>query len=253
MTKVKMKTYSETLLALLVGCSLTACGSMDRVANIGKPPEMARIENPQLQPGYQPVSMPMPAPQASHMQPNSLWDSNRQAFFKDQRASDVGDILTVLIEISDEAELDNETERSRSSSEGAGLNSLLGYEASLDRILPQAVDNGNLIEAGADSSHNGSGSIGREEDISVTLAAIITQILPNGNFVIQGRQEVRVNFEKRILQVAGIIRPEDISTQNTIGYDQIAEARIIYGGEGQITDVQQPRYGQQLYDIVFPF
>lgn len=253
---IKSDIFKRTLhtsVFVALGLGLTACGAGERIANIGKPPEMAQIVNPQQQPGYKPVSMPMPAPKKSVRQPNSLWDANRQAFFKDQRASDVGDILTVLIEISDEAELENETERTRSSNEDAGLSSLLGYEAALDRVLPEAVDNNSLIGLGADSSHNGNGSIEREEEISVTLAAIITQILPNGNFVIEGKQEVRVNYEKRILQIAGIIRPQDISTQNTVSYDQIAEARIVYGGEGHISDVQQPRYGQQLYDIIFPF
>ena len=123
----------------------------------------------------------------------------------------------------------------------------------LGRVLPQAVDPTNLIDFDSNSNHTGTGSIEREEEIEVTLAALVTQVLPNGNMVIQGRQEVVVNFEKRLLKIDGVIRPEDISTGNTISYEQIAEARISYGGEGQITDVQQPRYGQQLYDIVFPF
>ena len=82
---------------------------------------------------------------------------------------------------------------------------------------------------------------------------MITEVLPNGNLAIFGRQEVQVNFERRDLVVAGVIRPEDITSGNTIAYEQIAEARVSYGGQGQITDFQQPRYGQQLYDIVFPF
>ena len=130
----------------------------------------------------------------------------------------------------------------------------------MDRVLPEAINdatsgllNPDLLAFDSDSSHTGTGSVEREEEINVQLAALITQILPNGNMVIHGRQEVLVNFEKRILQIDGVIRPEDISVQNTVSYAQIAEARILYGGEGQITDVQQPRYGQQLYDIVFPF
>jgi flagellar L-ring protein precursor FlgH len=232
---------------------LAGCSAADRIANIGKEPEMSKISNPVTEEGYQPVSLPMPAPKKVVTQRNSLWASDRTTFFKDQRASDVGDIVTVLIDIEDEAQLENETERSRSANESAGLNSLLGYEQALDRVLPQAVDNTDLIDGTADSSFNGNGSIEREEEVSVKLAALVTQILPNGNMAIHGRQEVRVNFEKRILQINGVIRPEDISVDNTIAYDQIAEARIAYGGEGQITDVQQPRYGQQLYDIIFPF
>jgi flagellar L-ring protein precursor FlgH len=241
------------MMALAVCTSLSACGAADRLANVGKAPELTAVENPQLKPDYKPVSMPMPAPKMTERQPNSLWDSNRQTFFKDQRAADVGDILTVMIEIADKAELDNETERTRESGETAGLPAFLGVESQLSKVLPEAVDPSNLTNLSADSTHTGSGSIDREEKIEVKLAAIVTQILPNGNFVIQGSQEVRVNFEKRMLNVSGVIRPQDISINNTINYDQIAEARIAYGGQGQITDVQQPRYGQQVYDILFPF
>lgn len=251
------KTYSHIGrnigIALLLSCSLTACGAAERLAQVGKEPQLTAIQNPQLKPEYQPISMPMPAPKVAQRQPNSLWDSNRQTFFKDQRAADVGDILTVMIEIKDKAELDNETSRTRQSGENAGVNSLLGYEGSLGAILPEAVNPASLVGLDADSTHTGSGQIDREEKIAVKLAAIVTQILPNGNFAIEGSQEVRVNFEKRILNVAGVIRPQDISISNTINYEQIAEARIAYGGEGQITDVQQPRYGQQVYDILFPF
>ncbi|MCB9996505.1 MAG: flagellar basal body L-ring protein FlgH [Rhodospirillales bacterium] len=253
MGKMKKHTFRNITIGLMLSCCLSGCGAVDRLSNVGSPPQMAKIENPQLKDDYQPISMPMPAPVVEKKQPNSLWASNRKNFFKDQRASNVGDILTVMIEISDKAELDNETERTRNAGEAASAPNLLGYDASLGRILPDVIDPGNLIDFANDSRHNGAGTIDREEKIEVKLAALITQILPNGNLVIDGSQEVRVNFEKRILNVQGVIRPEDISVNNTISYDQIAEARIVYGGEGQITDVQQPRYGQQVYDILFPF
>lgn len=239
--------------AALATISLSACSAVDRISNIGEAPALAKIQDPTLERGYQPVSLPMPTPEVSIKQPNSLWASNRKSFFKDQRAGKVGDILTVMIDIQDEAELENETERTRSSNEGAGLNSLLGYEASLDRVLPEAIDNTSLVDAQSSSSTTGTGSIEREEEITIELAALVTQILPNGNLVIHGKQEVRVNFEKRILMIDGVIRPEDISINNSINSNQIAEARISYGGEGHLTDVQQARYGQQLYDIIFPF
>ena len=243
----------KTGLALFVCTALTACGSGERLANIGKAPAMTAIANPVTQEGYQPVSLPMPAPKNIRQERNSLWASDRVTFFKDQRAADVGDIITVLINIDDEAKMDNETERTRAASEGASLDALVGIEQSLNRVLPQAVDNTNLIEGGSDSSHKGSGSIDRKEEVELQLAALVTQILPNGNMVIHGQQEVRVNFEKRILSIDGVIRPQDITVNNTVSYEQIAEARIGYGGQGQITDVQQPRYGQQLYDVIFPF
>ena len=244
---------ASIILIVLACFSLAACGAMDRISSIGKTPEVTKIANPVTQENYQPVSLPMPAPKNVSRQKNSLWASDRQTFFKDQRANDVGDIITVLIDINDEAEMENESERTRSSSEDTSISEFLGYEQSLNRIFPEAIDPNNPAGFGADSSHAGEGSIEREEEVKVQLAALITQILPNGNMVINGRQEVLVNFEKRILQIDGVIRPEDITIDNTISYEKIAEARIVYGGEGHITDVQQPRYGQQLYDIVFPF
>jgi len=249
-----LKKNTRTLIFSLFAVSaLSACGTAEKLANVGKAPQMTKIENPQLKANYKPVSMPMPAPEIVQKQPNSLWASNRKGFFKDQRASNVGDILTVLVDIEDEAELDNSTQRTRNGNEDANLPALGGYEQALNQILPEAVNPLNLTQFGSNSSSSGNGSTEREEAIELRLAAIITQILPNGNLVIDGSQEVRVNFEKRLLNVAGVIRPEDISINNTINHDQIAEARIIYGGEGHLTDVQQPRYGQQVYDILFPF
>lgn len=253
MNRNSRKILSNTALALLASVSLAACGAGERLADVGKPPAMSAIENPTTRSDYRAVSMPMPAAQPVTRQRNSLWASDRQAFFEDQRADNVGDILTVMLDIKDKAELDNSSRRSRQASEDAGLASFLGYEANLAQVLPEAVNNGSLIGAESGSNHNGSGTIDREEKIQMKLAATIMQILPNGNLVIQGRQEVRVNFEKRILEFAGVIRPQDITIDNTISYDKVAEARVSYGGKGQITDVQQPRYGQQVYDVLFPF
>ncbi len=257
MNKTMKKNLKNTLkglsLALVTTTMLSACGAGERLANIGATPDVSQIDNPANSTTANAVSMPMPAPVTVTQKANSLWSSDKRSFFKDQRASDVGDILTVLINIDDEAELENETSRSRSSNENAGLNSLLGYETHLDKVFPEAIDNNSLVGLGADSAHSGQGSTEREEQVDLKLAAVVTQQLPNGNMVIVGRQEVRVNFEKRILEFAGVIRPEDITINNTIPYEKVAEARISYGGKGQITDVQQPRYGQQAYDILFPF
>lgn len=249
----RIDAYYKGLLGTALILPLAACGMPQRLADVGHAPTMTHIENPTTKADYRAVSMPMPAAEIERREKNSLWASNRQAFFEDQRADNIGDILTVTIDIKDKAEMDNESERKRESGENAGLANLLGYETSLNRVLPQAIDNGNLVGAEAESNFKGSGTIDREEKISMKLAAIITQVLPNGNMVIQGRQEVRVNFEKRILELAGVIRPQDINIDNSIPYEKVAEARISYGGKGQITDVQQPRYGQQVYDILFPF
>jgi flagellar L-ring protein precursor FlgH len=248
-----MRKLLISTLMITTATALSACGAGERLANIGKAPEMSNIANPVTQADYQPVSLPMPASHPIVKEQNSLWESNRVTFFKDQRAANVGDIITVMIEIKDKAELDNETERTRDAGEGAQISSILGYETHFDQYLPEAIDPTNLADASSTSRSTGSGTIDREEKITVKLAALITQMLPNGNMVLHGRQEVLVNFEKRILEIDGVIRPQDISTGNTVNYDQIAEARIVYGGEGQITDVQQPRYGQQLYDVIFPF
>lgn len=240
-------------LCTALGLSLSACSGAERLAEIGRAPDLTPIENPQTKADYRSVSMPMPMPEHIVKQKNSLWASNRQAFFEDQRADNIGDILTVTLDIKDKAKLDNASERSRGANEDAGLNALLGYEADLAQVLPEAVNNASLVGAESTSKSTGSGSIDREEKIKMKLAATVMQILPNGNMVIQGRQEVRVNFEKRILELAGVIRPQDINIDNTISYEKIAEARVSYGGKGQITDVQQPRYGQQVYDVLFPF
>lgn len=239
---------------LLATVMLSACGlTQERLSQIGKEPELSAIENPQENPNYKPVSLPMPEITARESQPNSLWQSGRNAFFKDQRASQVGDILSVIIDIKDQADLENKSSRTRKNSENAAVPNILGFESKLGKLLPDAVDPTSLVDATSATSNAGTGKIERDEEIKTKIAAMVTQKLPNGNFVIMGRQEVRVNFEVRELLITGVIRPEDIATNNTISYEKIAEARIAYGGRGQITDFQQPRYGQQFFDVVFPF
>ena len=159
----------------------------------------------------------------------------------------------MLINIDDKAELSNANLRTRTTTESSAIGGLLGFEANLNKILPNQVDNTNLLGIDGSTNNNGSGTIDHEEAIQLKVVALVTQVLPNGNLVIQGRQEVRVNYEVRELQITGIIRREDIASTNTISYEKIAEARIAYGGRGHITDVQQPRYGTQVLDILYPF
>lgn len=245
-------TLTAALSALIL---MSACSNMqDRVSNIGKPPTMSGIQtahnmatNPEL------IKLPMPRMEQANTNANSLWQPSRQTFFKDQRAHKVGDILTVFIDIQDEADMKNKTERTRSGTEKTGLPNMLGVEGYLGKVLPGGVDPTNLIGVNSNSASSGDGKIEREEEIKLKLAAMITQVLPNGNFIIRGQQEVRVNFELRELSLDGVIRPEDILNNNSISYEKIAEARISYGGRGQVTDIQQPRYGQQFIDAVFPF
>jgi flagellar L-ring protein precursor FlgH len=250
-TTFKLRTLS---LVLCTASALAGCSAVDRLASIGEVPIQTPIENPAMKPGYQPVSMPMPAPQSEERQANSLWTgSSRKTFFKDQRADEIGDILTVNINIKDDANLKNETDRTRDAAEDTAAPNVLGYEQYLDKAFPTGFNPASLIDMDTSSNVKGTGEIKREEEVNLKVAAIVSQILPNGNMVIHGRQEVRVNFENRILEVTGVIRPEDIAIDNTIAYDKVAEARIAYGGKGQITDVQQPRYGQQVLDIISPF
>ena len=246
---------SLTRLSFVVICVaiLAGCNSMTRLSEIGKEPPLTPIENPVKATDYRPVSLPMPRPQPAVRHANSLWRPGARAFFKDQRATKVGDILTVNIAIKDEANINNSTKRSRDAAEDANLNSFFGYESHLGQLLPEAVNPASLVDLGSSSSNTGAGSVNRAEEIKLTLAALITQVLPNGNLVISGRQEVRVNFEVRELLITGVVRPEDISANNTVDHTHIAEARISYGGRGQISEVQQPRYGQQLFDIIMPF
>ncbi len=245
--------FGLTGIALAIALSTPGCNAITRMQEIGAPPVLTEIKNPTTQPTYRTVSMPMPTPVALHHQANSLWRPGAKAFFKDQRAAQVGDILTVTVSIDEEADISNRTTRTRTNSEDLGLDQFLGYQASLAKVLPTAVNNADLIDIDSSSSAVGNGEVDREEDITFTIAAVVIQVLPNGNLVIEGRQEMRVNFEIRELIVAGVIRPEDISNANTIPHTQIAEARISYGGRGQLTDVQQPRYGQQVLDILLPF
>lgn len=251
--KTAMKNTKQFLLLIVAGTSLTACNTVDRLNEIGQAPKQSPIVNPTLSAGYQPVSMPMPTKTEFPQQANSLWTGAQQGFFKDQRAKTIGDIMTVVIDIDDKGKMENKTDRTRASSETAGIPSLLGLETKFNKVLPDAVDPSSLISGTSNSSYQGDGTTDRKEKISMKLAATVTQVLPNGNMVIKGIQEVRVNYENRILQLAGVVRPQDVNIDNTISYDQIAEARISYGGKGQVTDVQQPRNGQQLMDILFPF
>ena len=245
-------------LVLIGALLLSGCGIPGRLALIGKAPPMSAPEA-----GPAPVleaslgrqgsadrgglAEPAAVPSAS------LFRTGAGAFFRDQRATRVGDILTVIIRISDRADVGNTTARSRTGSEKAGLAALLGVQTPLASVLPGVVDPAKLVEAGSTSKSDGSGSISRSETINMTVAATVVGVLPNGNLAIRGRQEMRVNFELRELVISGIVRPEDISRNNSIPHSQIAEARISYGGRGRLSDAQQDRWGQQIYDALFPF
>jgi flagellar L-ring protein precursor FlgH len=230
---------------LLAGC--------ERLSEVGRPPALAAIESPTADPQWRPVSMPMPAPQEPSSGANSLWRQGSRTFLRDQRAAAVGDLVTVLVSIADEASLQNRTERERAGTDTLGIPRLLGLETSLTRLLPNTIDPSALVETSGAQTSNGTGTVRRNETITLRVAATVAQVLPNGNLVVAGRQQVRVNAELRDLQVSGIIRPQDIASDNTVKHDRLAEARIAYGGRGTLSDLQQPRIGQQVLDIILPF
>ncbi|MFZ5746636.1 MAG: flagellar basal body L-ring protein FlgH [Pseudomonadota bacterium] len=251
----------KIIVVLALGATLSGCGAVGRLQQVGKAPKLTPIDpisTPEVEP-----SLAMPADRLAAGGPRvqapgsastaSLFRTGSGALFRDQRAARIGDVLTVRINISDKADLGNNTSRSRGGGEKGGLTSFFGLETPLAKALPGTVDPSKLVDTSSTSTYTGGGTTARSETINLTMAAIVTQVLPNGNLVIRGRQEVRVNFEMRELIVTGIVRPEDIARDNSINHNQIAEARIIYGGKGQLTDAQQARWGQQIYDALFPF
>jgi flagellar L-ring protein precursor FlgH len=238
-------------LRLVVLAALLPLGACSTVKEAVKGPELAPVGYPAaLAPMDQRIiARDMPQPASA----NSLWRVGARTFFIDQRASKVGDILTVQISIDDSAKTTNSTTTSRTSGVTAGIPHLLGLESSLGKILPGGYDPANALQTASKTSNAGAGAVTRQEQISLTIAAVVSAVLPNGNLVIQGTQEVRTNTDIRQLTVAGIVRPEDISSSNTIKHTQIAEARISYGGRGDISRVQKTPAGQSLIERFSPF
>jgi flagellar L-ring protein FlgH len=239
--------------ALALVVALDGCSAWTRLTQIGESPPLTTIQNPKTQPGYQPVSMPMPDPIVSERRPNSLWKAGSRAFFKDQRAANVGDILTIDISFDDKAQFNNETQTQRTTAEQDGVTNLFGLEQQIPKFLPHAANPASLVDVNGTTNNDGKGAITREEQVTLEVAATVMQVLPNGNLVVQGRQEIRVNNEVRELQITGVLRPQDITSINTTTLDKLAEARVSYAGRGALTNDQQPRYGEQLLDIVAPF
>lgn len=249
MTKGNTMTRTSTLLLILAGATaVSGCGTLGQLKTIGKAPrlsEMTAVDTPLTEDSLGQPRRREPPPAMAALPPDaSLFRAGAGAFLGDQRASHKGDILTVRINVADRAEVGNTTARTRGGSENAGLSAALG----LGIAKPDP-----LIAGSSKSQFNGSGNISRSETISMTMSAIVTDVLPNGNLMIRGRQEIRVNYELRELIVTGMVRPQDIGRDNSIRHTQIAEARISYGGRGQLTQAQQARWGQQIYDALFPF
>ncbi len=242
----KLRVVAPALACLVLG----ACGSLTRISEVGRPPEMTPTSDPTKDPTWRPITMPMPNREPTPNEANSLWRAGSRAFFKDQRAAQVGDIVTILVAMNDTANVKNQTTASRSSAENGGMANFFGMES----LMPPTVkDPSKLLTVNSSNNNGGTGQIQRTDTVTLRVAGVVTQVLPNGNLVVAARQEFRVNAELRELQITGVIRPQDIASDNTVQHDRMAEARIAYGGRGQLTEVQSPRWGQQLLDILLPF
>jgi flagellar L-ring protein FlgH len=228
---------------------LTA-GCEDRLKDLGRPPSMTMIEDSREAQAMSSLPLPRDISARRATDGASLWAAGRQSLLGDRRAQQSGDILTVVIEIDDKAEFSASSQRGRSGSENMTIGTYLGFE---EKAPLTELELNPGISTSSSSAAAGDGSTRRNEKLTLRIAATVVGTLPNGILQIQGSQEVRVNFELRELLVTGFVRPEDISRQNEIPYDKIASARISYGGRGQIADMQQPRIGQQVTDMILPF
>ncbi|MEL7490457.1 MAG: flagellar basal body L-ring protein FlgH [Pseudomonadota bacterium] len=244
-----------SLVAVAVSFLTTSCAT--NLDHFNKPPSMSppgKPRNPVPPIAQRRVAITQSSPaQTEAVSTASLWRSGPESLFGDRRARALGDIVTVTIEIDEEAEIRNRTNRNRSSSDDLSVPALLGVNTLAARALPGGANLNPAVETESNSTSVGDGLIQREERITLRVAATVDGVLPNGHLVISGSQEIRVNYELRELQVAGVVRPEDISRGNIITYDKIADARISYGGRGQISDLQRARYGQQVIDLISPF
>lgn len=247
-----MKRFNHLMTICILTSMLGACApTIEKLERVGKPPDFEPIENPHVKPGYKPLSWPLPNPQAeSPKYANALWRPGARSFFRDQRAARVGDILRVNVEINDRSDVINETRRQKDANETVSIPNLFGSVR--NKIIPGGR-NDPLISADSETETVGRAQLRRQERLNTQVSAIVTQVLPNGNLVIDGSQEILINFEVRVVGVKGIVRPQDIGSDNTVDVSQIAEARVTYGGRGQITDLQQPRYGYQILDAISPF
>jgi flagellar L-ring protein precursor FlgH len=245
-----MKLISAAKLACV---GLLALGGCARLDHVGKAPTFTPANETPEHVAMLYQGLPLTTQNQRTVDGSSLWSGSRQSLLGDRRANKQGDILTVVIEIDEEASISNDTSRSRSSAESLKVPQLFGLPQKLDQKLPTGASSASAVDLGGRSSSSGSGSVSRSEQLELRVAATVVDVLPNGVLAISGSQELRVNFELRELLVTGYVRPDDISRQNEITYDKIASARVSYGGRGQITDVQQPRYGQQILDVILPF
>jgi len=185
----------------------------------------------------------------------SLWTASRhRGFFNDLRARHVGDLVTVNIVETSKATKKATTKTGRESSINAGISNLLGYEAKLSKIgVPGQFSNETMLKASMKNDFDGSGETTRDESMTAAITARVVEVTPSGNLVIKGAREIKVNNENQVITLMGIIRPEDISPDNTVLSSYIADARIAYSGRGPVSDKQQPGWLLRAVDYVWPF
>ena len=239
-----------TRFAFVMMLALAGCGKLGQV---GRAPDFSPLAGTDQHYALYSANLPEDVAPGTPSDESSLWSGETDALFGDRRAARRGDILTVVIEIDDSAAISDSTGRTRTGKQSSGLGQFFGIPQRIDENLPDGASMDSAYESSSSSTFKGSGNVTRKEQLTLRIAATIVEELPNGVLRIEGQQEVRVNFEMRELIVTGYVRPIDISRNNEITYDKIAGARISYGGQGQITDFQQPTYGQQVADIVAPF
>lgn len=226
--------------AALIACAIGLTGCSKTMEQTLEDPKLSSVSEG---PNYSVTPMPESPPE---IPTRASWIGGQSDYFRDERAQQVGDLVTVNIEIDDKANFNNSSERSR--------NSKISNDGSFDLgILGAAGSGSGKLGIGSDSSVAGEGTIARSEKLSIALAATVRKVLSNGHLVILGSQEVLVNAEKRVVTIEGIVDPKDVTRGNAVAYDRIAEARIYYGGSGQSSDVQGPRWGQRVWDKVTPF
>lgn len=251
------QTKSISLIVVaLASTTLTACSStLDKLDNINKPAPFSDVRNPTEQPEYKPMSWPLPENSPPNKQyANSLWQPGARAFFRDGRASRVGDLLKVNVRINDKLQFINQTEAKRTTIDNATSAETMGIAEKAAKLIPHLQMNPDqLVDITGNNNVKGTGTINRQDVITTQVTAIITQLLPNGNFVIDGTQEIMMNQDVREVSVRGVVRPQDIRSDNTIDSYQIAEARIAYTSRGQLSDQQKPRWGGQIIDAIAPF
>lgn len=239
--------------SFIATAALLTVSACERLEHVGKAPEFTPSTNSQEHFAMMNTPVPLSIDAPKQYEQASLWSKQRHSLLGDRRAVRRGDILTVVIEIDEEAKISNQTSRGRSGSDEMSIPQLFGAPQRIERSLPSGATLDPIVDTTSKSSSTGNGAVKRSEELMLRVAATVVDVLPNGVLSISGSQEVRVNFEMRELLVSGFVRPEDVSRKNEVTYDKIASARVSYGGRGQITDVQQPRIGQQILDAVLPF